>query len=133
MGKTYRFQIDCVERGNGNRPGKEFYDGLAKPVKAKFVEIWQRIERSATGTIGDTNKFEKLKGKHAHDLWEMKVWYMGMWYRMLCFRDGPKWMITHGFTKKENGTPRNEIDAGVGIKREYEERNRRRTKDGRKG
>lgn len=123
MVKQYRFKVEPIVRANGNCPGQEFYDSLDKEtVKPKFIAIFRAINQSKDGYLrGD--KLEKLHGDHTHDLWEMKVRYKHMWYRMLCFRDGSTWMVTHGFTKDSNDTPRNEIDKGVAIKKEYEEMN----------
>jgi hypothetical protein len=119
LSKIYRFPIDSITKANGNCPSEEFYKGLDKKVKAKFIAIFDGIENSADGTLHDKNKLEKLHGKHTHDLWEMKVWFKGVWYRLLCYRDGRAWKLTHGFTKNTNRTPPNEIKKGVEILKEY--------------
>ncbi len=119
MPKIYRFPIDTITKANGNCPSQEFYDGLEKKVRAKFIAIFDGIESSADGTLHDTDKLEKLHGKHTHDLWEMKVFHNGRWYRFLCYRDGRAWKLTHGFTKNTNKTPPNEIERGVEILKEY--------------
>lgn len=120
MVRQYRFSIEPVVRANGNCPSREFYDGLDREVRGKFIAIWHRIERSSNGTLRDSDKLWKLRGEHASDLWEMRAYYNRVWYRILCFRDGPKWMLTHGFTKDTTDTERSEIDKGVAIKKEYE-------------
>lgn len=126
MKKAYNFRVDFVVKANGNCPSKEFYDNLGIAVRAKFIGIAKRIDKSPNGCLRDTDKLEKLKGKHANNLWEMKVWHDGNWYRMLCFRDGPDWWLTHGFVKKSNDTPISEIKKGVAIQKEhYEKKNTR--------
>ncbi|OHB60234.1 MAG: hypothetical protein A2167_02015 [Planctomycetes bacterium RBG_13_46_10] len=121
MVRRYHFPVEPIIRANGNCPSQEFYDNLDRPVKAKFIAIFRRIEKSTDGTLRDTDKLEKLKGGHTCDLWEMKVRHKGVWYRMLCFRDGPAWMLTHGFKKNRNNTPISEIQKGCDIKQEYNE------------
>ena len=120
LSRTYAFPVDFVRRANGKCPSKEFYDALDIPVRAKFIAIARAINQSPIGCLQDEDKLEKLHGAHTNNLWEMKVCHNGVWYRMLCFRDGPAWWWTHGFKKKGNSTPRNEIDRGVEIKKEYE-------------
>jgi hypothetical protein len=117
--KRYRFPVDPIIKPNGNCPSKEFYDSLDKPVKAKFNAIFIGIEKSTDGFLRDRDKLRKLHGKHTGDLSEMRVRYNGIWYRILCFRDGPAWKLTHGFTKNSNDTFISEIEKGVAIKNEY--------------
>jgi phage-related protein len=114
----YRFPVDPIKRANGNNPSKEFYDDLDKVVKAKFNAIFIGINKSEDGYLRD-DKLRKLQGKHSNNLWEMRVRYKHVWYRLLCFRDGPAWKLTHGFTKDSNETPKIEIEKGVAIKNEY--------------
>ncbi len=97
-----------------------------RTVKAKFVAIAKRIDRSRDGSLRDEDKLKKLKGKHTDDLWEMRVQHNRVWYRMFCFRDGSAWMLTHGFTKASNDTDPDEIRKGVAIKKEYEEMQQKR-------
>jgi phage-related protein len=121
----YRFNVRFVVKANGNCPSKEFYDGIdEKKVKAKFIAIWNTIRNSNDGLLRDTEKLEKLHGDRAYGLWEMKARHKNVWYRIFCFRDGPDWMLTHGYMKESNKTDPNEIDKGVVIKKEYEEAKR---------
>jgi hypothetical protein len=115
----YRYPVEFVTKANGNCPSKEFYDGLSDDVKAKFIAIAKAINKSSDGFLRNTDKLEKLHGKHTDDLWEMKVWYKKVWYRMLCFRDNSTWRLTNGFEKEGNDTRANEIRKGVAIKKEY--------------
>ena len=115
----YRFKIEFVSRKNGNCPSKDFYDSLDIKVKAKFIAIGKGINKSQDGILRDTDKHEKLKGKHAKYLWEMKVYYDKFWYRIFCFRDNSDWWWTHGFKKKGNSTPITEIAKANDIRKEY--------------
>lgn len=127
----YRFGVEPVVKSNGNCPSKEFYESLDTVVKSKFIGIFKRIDKSPDGCLRDTDKLEKLKGKHTNDLWEMKAKHNGVWYRIICFRDGRDWWLTHGFTKNTNNTPMNEIEKGVAIQKEYYDNRNRRNKAGR--
>ena len=74
------------------------------------------IERLANqGEIHNKDKFRYLK----KNLWELKIFK----YRILCFRDGDTWVLTHGFQKKSNSTPPGEIDRGERIRLEDLARN----------
>jgi hypothetical protein len=117
--RKYRFPVDPIIKANGNCPSQDFYNGLDKPVKAKFNAIFIDINKSEKGFLKDSDRLRKLKGKHTGNLWEMRVRYKHEWYRMLCFRDGPAWKLTNGFTKKSNDTFMSEIKIGVAIKNEY--------------
>ena len=116
-----RFKIRAFAWPNGNCPSQEFYDKIKeKKVRSKFIAIWDAICESDDGQIRDTDKLTKLHGEHAYNLWEMRVEHNGIWYRIPCFRDGPDWVMTHGFTKDTNDTNPDEIKRGVEIKKTYE-------------
>ena len=117
--KKYRFPVEPIRRANGNCPSEEFYNGLDTPVKAKFIGIFKGINKSKDGCLRDKDKLRKLQGGHTGNLWEMRVRYNKMWYRILCFRDGSAWKLTHGFKKNDNDTDVSEIEKGVAIKDEY--------------
>ena len=66
----------------------------------------------------DKELFKKLND----DIWEFRTRYQGMTYRLLAFWDnetGNLVVATHGFIKKTQKTPSNEIARAESLRKEY--------------
>jgi phage-related protein len=68
----------------------------------------------------DPKLFKKLK----KDIWEFRTQYLGLQIRLLAFwdkTDGKETLVfaTHGFIKKVDKVPANEIDRAVKIREKY--------------
>lgn len=68
----------------------------------------------------DPRLFKKLK----NDIWEFRTLYAGLQIRLLAFwdkTDGKKTLVfaTHGFIKKVDKVPNNEIDRAMKIREMY--------------
>ena len=64
--------------------------------------------------------FKKLSGR---DLWECRVGLGGRIYRFLAFWDaGALIILTHGFEKKTQKTPLQEINKALNLKADWERR-----------
>lgn len=68
----------------------------------------------------DPKLFKKLK----QDIWEFRTLYAGLQIRLLAFwdkTDGKETLViaTHGFIKKVDKVPANEIDRAVKIRKKY--------------
>lgn len=66
----------------------------------------------------DKELFKKLND----DIWELRTKYQGMTYRLLAFWDnevGSLVIATHGFIKKTQKTPINEIAKAEALRKEY--------------
>ncbi len=68
----------------------------------------------------DPRLFKKLK----QDIWEFRTHYSGLQIRLLAFwdkTDGKETLVmaTHGFVKKSDKVPINEIDRAVKIRENY--------------
>lgn len=66
----------------------------------------------------DKELFKKLND----DIWEFRTKYQGMTYRLLAFWDnevGSLVIATHGFIKKTQKTPINEISKAEALRKEY--------------
>ena len=58
------------------------------------------------------------------DLWEVRILFAGNIFRLLGWLDGEnKLVLAHGFTKKTEKTPRQEIQTTENRKRIYETQN----------
>ena len=68
----------------------------------------------------DTRLFKKLQS----DIWEFRTNYAGLQIRLLAFwdkTDGQKTLVmaTHGFIKKVDKLPKNEIERAIRIREKY--------------
>ena len=94
---------------NGKKPAKEFIESLSRKKQIQLIVL---LERMATaGKISNPQKFSHLREK----IYEFKSGQI----RILCFQEGIAWVLTHGFIKKQNKTPRREIDKAEAIMYEY--------------
>ena len=93
----------------------EFIDGLdVKSVKKIFYNI----------DIAEQTNDPKLLKKLQNDIWEFRTKYAGQQIRLLAFwdkTDNKKTLVfaTHGFIKKVDKVPKNEIERAIRIKNEY--------------
>ena len=93
---------------------EQFILSLDKKVQQK---ITYNIAK-ATYVI-DNTLFKKLEGS---DIWEFRTLYAGNCYRLLAFWDiDAKSLVvaTHGFVKKTDKTPKNEIERAESIRTQY--------------
>lgn len=92
-----------VEAANdqGTYPAWEFLKTLDLADQKKMQVMFDRM--AATGSIANRERFKKIED----DLWEFKSHQI----RMPCFfKPGRKLYVTHGFIKKQNKIPKEEIE-----------------------
>lgn len=85
-----------------------------KAIKKVFYKI------DIAEQTNDPRLFKKLK----NDIWEFRTLYAGLQIRLLAFwdkSDGQETLVfaTHGFIKKVDKVPANEIDRAVNIRKKY--------------
>lgn len=93
----------------------EFLDSLPDNVREKILYNIRKV----CGGIKDIRLFKKLGDT---PIWEFRTELMGTAYRLLAFwdKDGETLIVaTHGFKKKQQKTPKNEIDHAKAIMKEY--------------
>lgn len=93
------------------------YDFLSSLSEKARIKVTSNV-RKATMVL-DPELFKKLGDAK---IWEFRTKYNGMEYRLLAFWDEPQKAIviaTHGFTKKTQKTPQNEIENAQRIMNEY--------------
>ncbi len=98
----------------------EEFIGRLDPKTAR--KVLYNIELAEQST--DPKFFKKLQ----KDIWEFRTRFEGVQIRLLAFWDksnGTKTLVfaTHGFIKKVDKVPRNEIERAVNIRKKYFERN----------
>ncbi len=116
--RTVRF----YRKANGECPVEAFLEELRAKSAAKVVAVLKLVERQPTLS----NRFlRKLKGT---ELFEVRVPASKQAYRFPCFFAGDTLVVlTHGFDKKTQKTPKAEIRRAE----EYREDYLRRQKHGR--
>jgi phage-related protein len=94
---------------------KDFLDKLDIKTREKVIyNIWKSRE------INDPELFKKLTG----EIWEFRTNYLSQNVRMLAFWDKEKnnetlVIASHGFIKKTQKTPKQEIEKAQQIRKEY--------------
>ncbi len=92
----------------------DFLASLDTKVRNKII-----YNARKSSFVLDNELFKKLEGS---DIWEFRTLYNGICYRLLAFWDteaNSLVLATHGFIKKTNKTPKNEIERAETIRKEY--------------
>lgn len=107
-----RFDVECAVRTNGKCESKVFLDSLTVSDRAKIIKNIKRFANA--GKIRNREKFKKVEGT---DFWEFKEFQTRilMYY---CARGHIA--LTHGFVKKGDRIPKQQIERAYTIKEEYE-------------
>ncbi len=104
--------ITLATQQDGTSIFDNFIEELNVAEQTKLLALLKRAADMGPRNINDGEKFKKLEG----DLFEFKSFQT----RVPCFYDGRKIVLTHGYKKKQDKTPRREIDRALRIKQEYE-------------
>ncbi|MGR3173421.1 MAG: type II toxin-antitoxin system RelE/ParE family toxin [Candidatus Scalindua sp.] len=116
-------KIIFYKTDSGKSPVQEFIDSLSDK-QAKKVAWVLRLVRDLE--ITPTKYFKKLI--NSGDIWEVRVQMGRNIFRFLGFYDGSQLIIlTNGFQKKSQKTPKREIELAKNRKQRYL---RRRKRDG---
>ena len=99
---------------------EDAYRFLQKIDEASRLKILENIDKARYAL--DPKLLKKLTG----EIWEFRTKYAGIQYRMLAFwdkRDSVQTLViaTHGFKKKTQKTPKQEIDRAIRIRATYYE------------
>src|SRR6266404_8835980 len=105
-------------RASGSQPVKKFLDGLNAKHARKVTWVLDLIEDLP---FIPKQYFRKLID--TDDIWEVRIDSGNDTFRLLGFFDkGNLVILTNGFVKKTERTPKNEIDLAEKRKRDYLER-----------
>jgi phage-related protein len=95
-------------------PVMDFLDSLSGKVAQKITWVLRLIEEI---DVVPTKYFKKLS---PYDIWEVRIDFSGNSYRILSFiYNDAQLILTHGFMKKTQKTPKNEIEKTLTYKNEY--------------
>ncbi len=112
--------IEFYRFANGTSPIEEFLDSLNGKQAQKVVWVLRLIEELE---IVPRQYFQKMV--NTDDLWEVRVQFGGNIFRLLgFFEQGSLLILTHGFAKKTQKTPAQDIALATQRKHEYLSRKR---------
>jgi len=99
---------------DGKCPVQEFLDSLSGKVAQKIVWVLRLLE--------DLDKvpssyFKKLIG--TEEIWECRIQFGSNAYRIFCFFIDNSVVLTHGFVKKSQRTPVQEIEKAEAYRRDF--------------
>jgi len=111
VGKTVIF----YKTADGKCPIQDFLDSLPGKVAQKVAWVLSLLEDLE---VVPSTYFKKLVG--TEDIWECRIQLASNAYRIFCFFEGNSVVIlTHGFTKKTQKTPQQEIERAEAYRRDY--------------
>lgn len=113
------WRIEFYKTASGKIPVKEFVDSLSEQAQAKFIFILDLLEKygmEVTEPYVKTLKgYTKLK--------EIRIKAKGNVYRILYFPAKERtFVLLHGFIKKGDKTPKNEIETAEKRLKDYIDR-----------
>jgi len=113
-------RIIFYSTASGKSPVRQFLAGLPAKPAAKVAWTLNLIE---TRRVVDAKYLKKLKGTTG--IWEVRVAAGGSIFRILGFFDGEDMIVlNHGFQKKTQKTPRQEVELAERRKTDYLKRKR---------
>jgi phage-related protein len=113
--------VNFYRTESGKSPVEDFLDSLSGKQAQKVVWVLRLIEEL---DIVPGQYLKKLV--NSDDIWEVRVQFGGDIFRLLGFFDGVRLLIlTNGFAKKSQKTPRPEIELATRRKNEYLSRKRK--------
>lgn len=99
----------------GRCPVEDFLDSLTGAVSRKVTRVFRVVEEA---NLIPTQYFKKLKD--SEEIWECRVNYGSNTFRIFCFfASGNRPVLTHGFMKKTEKTPRREISRAEEYRKDY--------------
>lgn len=107
--------IDYYRTESGKAPVEEWLLTLQTKQFEKCLWVLRLIEELDRIP---SEYFKKME--NTDDLWEARIQFGSNIFRILCFFDGAKLiMLTNGFAKKTQKTPKREIDLAEQRKKDY--------------
>lgn len=114
------FTINYYADAQGNKPVETFIDNLDAKTKTKVFGHLELLE-----TYG--NQLGMPFSKYLMDgIFELRITQKGMTIRIFYFFSGnAEIILTHGFKKKSQKTPRREIEKATRLRKDWMTRNER--------
>lgn len=117
MSRTVTF----YKTADGKCPVQDFLDSLPGKAAQKVTWVLKLVEEL---DIIPSSYFKKLEG--TEEIWECRIVFGSNSYRVFCFFvDNSLVVLTHGFMKKSQKTPRPEIERAEAMRRDFLKRRTR--------
>jgi len=117
VGKTVVF----YRTANGKCPIQDFLDSLSAKAARKATWVLRLLEDLDTVPSA---YFKKLMG--TEEIWECRIVFGSNAYRIFCFFAGNSVVVlTHGFVKKSQKTPKGEIEKAQTYRRDFLKRRKK--------
>jgi phage-related protein len=111
MRAGHRWEVDDYQGPHGARPVKDFLDALSVHAKAK---VYAALDMLATE--GNQLRLPKSRALGS-GLFEMRIRHHEGPFRIVyCFRPGGKIVLLHGFVKRSEQIPAQELDLALARK-----------------
>lgn len=104
------FTVEGAVRTNGECESKDFLDALVESERAKIFKIIKRL--ADFGVVQNPQQFKKVEG----EIWEFKEFQRRI---LMYYLPDRRIILTHGFIKKGDRTPKTEINRANTIMNEY--------------
>jgi len=105
MAEEHEWTVDFYSREDGTSPVREFLESLDEATQARF--IWAIEQLRQLNVRAREPLVKQIEGK----LWELRRGSDGNIYRLFYFFfTGRKIVFLHGFQKKQQKTPKKEIE-----------------------
>jgi phage-related protein len=113
------WQIEFYAKSNGDKPAEEFILNLDPKMQAKAILELELLEKK-----GNTLR-EPYSKRIENGLFELRIKHLSNISRIFYFFFvGRKIVMTNGFIKKTQKTPRGEIQKALNYKNDYLERHK---------
>ena len=111
------FQVVFYQKADGSEPVREFMDSLPQKLRTKMAGDLAKLEQR---NVELREPYAKHMGK---GLFELRISYANDIARAFYFfYEGRRIVVTNGFIKKTQRTPRRELERARRYKRDWEER-----------
>lgn len=102
------FTIEFALLPEGQMPAKEFLEGLSLGDQAKISALIKRL--GDLGEIRNREKFKKIERTEFFEFKSFQVRIIGF------FMQGRRFVLTHGFPKKQDNIPQSQLERANRIK-----------------
>ncbi|WP_196595432.1 type II toxin-antitoxin system RelE/ParE family toxin [Pectinatus frisingensis] len=115
------WHIEFYQKANGKIPVAEYLHSLPEKIRAKAILEIELLEKH--GTVLKEPYVKYIQGKKYQGLWELRIKFSSDTARVLYFIfEGNTFVLLHGFTKKTNKTPVQELEKAIRYRKDYEGR-----------
>ena len=111
------FRIDYVELESGNVPFEKFLDSISKQERAEIIAVIEEFRIKLNNNVKISTKISKYL---RDGIFELRVKHINKISRVFYFFQIGKFIvITHGFIKKTQTTPNEEIEKAIKYRNIY--------------